>query len=569
MHRWTTLQVLAAFAGALLISVAGFPQASQTQSSVGRAQSQGAGQANPAPPVVRVTTRMVQVNVIVHDRDGKPVAGLTKGDFHILDEGEPQTISFFAEQTTRLTVPAATQVSTKVFSNHAEEQAGVPTSVTVILLDWLNTAQHSMAFARPQVIKFLRTQIQPQDRVALYGLSSKRLFNLHDFTNDSAALLRVLDRATQKKAASPQGKGAAEPDSEDARLDQFLAEADAHPRTVIVDQVGMTSNALKIIANRLANIPGRKNLVWVSSSFPSSVGYSYRMSMGTSAQGRFPPSLFNQQTTDAARALSNANVAIYPVDARGLIPNPPFARYDLGSAFPPPEQFDTMIALARATGGRAFYNNNDIRGAIRRAIDDSRVTYVLGYYPTHNQWNGEFRNITVKTDRKGVEMRYRSGYFASPPAGAADPNRQQQSLADAITSPLESTELDLDVEADPVDVPGARQLKTRIRVTPSEMHFEEKDGRWTDALEVIWVELDKEGKITGTHTQTFRFRPTQEEYQALLRIPFDVSETVSVSESAAEVRIVVSDTGSGAIGSVNIPLSRLFTPAAMQPATKQ
>jgi VWFA-related protein len=549
-----------------LLVISGFPQPPPAQSS--GTQSPG----TPAPvtqvtPAVRVTTRMVQVNVIVHDRDGKPVAGLKKSDFQLFDQGQPQTISYFSEQTSRLTAPAAAIPAPNVFSNRAEEQSGVPTSVTVILLDWLNTGLLSMAYARPQVIKFLRTQIQPQDRVAIYGLSYKTLFILHDFTNDSAALLSALDRATKKNAGSLQGKGANALDSDDARLDAFLAEAESRPHTVIVDQVGTTANALKAIAKRLANIPGRKNLVWVSSSFPSSIGYSYRMSLGTRSQGRFPASRFNQQTTDAARALSNANVAIYPVDARGLIPNPSFIRNDQVSLFPAPEQFDTMVALARATGGQASYNNNDIRGAIRRAIDDSRVTYVLGYYPTHNEWNSEFRGISVKMDRKGIDMRYRNGYFASP-AGAPDSNRQQQLLADAVTSPLESTGLGLDVEADPVDLPGARQLKTRIHVSASDLHFEEKDGRWMDSLEVIWVELDKEGKIMGSHMQTFQFSPTHEEFLALLRNPFDVSETVNLSDLAAEMRVVVTDTGSGAIGTVNIPLTRLFAPATVQGSPK-
>jgi VWFA-related protein len=517
----------------------------------------GQGQGAPTTPAVRVNTRMVQVNVIVHDRNGKPVSGLRKSDFQMFDQGQPQTISYFSEQTSRVTAPAAAVPATNVFSNRAEEQSGVPTSVTVILLDWLNTGLLNMAYARPQVIKFLRTQIQPEDRVALYGLSYKNLFILHDFTNDSASLLSVLDRATKKKAGSLQANGAAMPDSENSRLDAFLAEAESRPRNVIVDQVGTTANALKVIARRLANIPGRKNLIWVSSAFPSSIGYSYRMSLGTRSQGRFPPSRFNEQTTEAARALSNANVAIYPVDARGLIPNPAFGDYSRISLFPPPEQFDTMVALARATGGQASYNNNDIRGAIRRAIDDSRVTYILGYYPAHNEWNSEFRSITVKMDRKGVDMRYRNGYFASP-AGAVDSNRQKEMLADAVKSPLESTGLGLNVEADPVDVPGARQLKARIHVSPSDLHFEEKDGKWMDAIEVIWVELDRQGRIMGSHAQTFQFSPTRDELQALLKNPFDLSETVDLSNGAAEMRVVVTDAGSGAIGSVNIPLTRLF-----------
>ena len=119
---------------------------------------------------------------------------------------------------------------------------------------------------------------------------------------------------------------------------------------------------------------------------------------------------FKDQIDAAARALNDANVAVYPVDARGLNPPPKGA--------PPQGDFDTMNEIADRTGGRAFYNTNDIAGSVREAIDDSRVTYVLGYYPDHGEWNGKFREIKIKVNRPGVEVRYRRGYFAVTDAPA-------------------------------------------------------------------------------------------------------------------------------------------------------
>ena len=73
---------------------------------------------------------------------------------------------------------------------------------------------------------------------------------------------------------------------------------------------------------------------------------------------------------------------------------------------------DSFQKLAEQTGGVAFFNSNDITGAVRHAIDDGELTYQLGYYPSHGQWNGRYRNIKVTVDRPGVEVRYRKGYFA-------------------------------------------------------------------------------------------------------------------------------------------------------------
>jgi VWFA-related protein len=95
--------------------------------------------------------------------------------------------------------------------------------------------------------------------------------------------------------------------------------------------------------------------------------------------------------------LNNANLAVYPVDDRGLMA-PQEYRADLAAVAPPSpgrEQatFATMRVLADRTGGRAFYNNNDLAAAMRRATEDASRTYVLGYYPSHDSWNGKFREI--------------------------------------------------------------------------------------------------------------------------------------------------------------------------------
>ena len=143
-----------------------------------------------------MTTRAVQVSVIAQDSEGHPIPGLTQDDFTILDRGVPQKIVSFTKNAARLTAdvaPSARPVSANTFSNRVDEKTGVPPSVTVILLDALDTDFHDMASARGQVVKFLR-QIHPEDRVALYELTTK-LVVLHDFTSDTATLLRGAGRS--------------------------------------------------------------------------------------------------------------------------------------------------------------------------------------------------------------------------------------------------------------------------------------------------------------------------------------------------------------------------------------
>ena len=152
----------------------------------------------------------------------------------------------------------------------------------------------------------------------------------------------------------------------------------------------------------------------------------------------------------AARVLSNANVAIYAIDARGLTVSKP-----------DPQTINSMTVLADRTGGRVFHNTNDFTTAIRSAIDDSRVSYVLTYYPNHTKWDGQFREIKVKVNRPGVEVRARRGYFATADA-AVSPRTKEEIMVDAAKNPIESATLGMDVQADSVVTPDARQIKTQI-----------------------------------------------------------------------------------------------------------
>ena len=161
----------------------------------------------PRQPAIHVTSKMVQLSVIVHDKDGNPVSGLKKEDFKLYDQGQLQKVAFFSEQAnilrTKFVAAGDLPNGQHAYTNRETENAESSGSVTAVLLDKLNTwawdmnkALHNgvpmndMPIAITQVTKFLR-QVQPQDRVALYGLSDK-LYILRDFTNDVDLLLTAV-----------------------------------------------------------------------------------------------------------------------------------------------------------------------------------------------------------------------------------------------------------------------------------------------------------------------------------------------------------------------------------------
>ena len=513
-------------------------------------------------PSFRVATRLIQVNVIVTDHHGDPVTGLTKDKFEIFDRGRPQKIVFFSEQSPHRSVrPTPAGTGALVFSNRPDGKTEGSHSVTVVLFDRLNTRFEDSAFAKARLEKFL-SGVRPDDRIALYGLSSS-LVVLHDFTDAAAALKRALDefkpvesRETTVTTFKESNTGSPTMDFLNNKGDQVASDI------YMTGRVGLTAAALEAIANHVAGISGRKSLVWVSSAFPMTIGYFQKRIMGANPQKGY----FSADVERAGRALSDANVAIYPVDANGLATltggafdattNPNRIIYTVRPPReqPPVIEIETMQSLADATGGRIFINTNDIGGAVRRALDDSLYTYTLGYYPDHDQWDGKFREIKVKVHRAGVEVRNRSGYLAvaDTPVSAVP-----VSLADLIKQPLESSALGISVETERL---GERQFKFHLRIDTSGMRFEQKDGRWDGQLEVLWVERAADGSDVTGHGQTLTFRLSPETYAALPRDGLKIASTETIDEKAVELRFAARDPETGAVGSLYIPVRTLGQP---------
>lgn len=530
----------------------------------------------PSPPAtqdqttLRITTHLVQVNVVVWDKQGDPVGDLKREDFVVLDEGSEQRISLFSVESNQRTTTSPQPLPPGTFSNRLEYHPGTPTSVTVILLDGLNTNFGDQAYAKQQIIKFLK-QLQPQDRVALYALGSN-LRVLQDFTSDAQTLLNALARhggriSGELEASEPTTSllDTPEPDRSNLAvndaaagggrmqaLDDWIREANHKVEDFYTARrAGETLRALEAIANHLAQLPGRKNLVWVSGSFPYWIGYDFLPTPGN--PGRVSRS-FSPEIERASRLLNNANLAVYPVDARGLTGLP---EYNAQQRFSPNRRLqtlslgiDTMNALADRTGGRAFYNTNDLQGAIRRAIDDSRVTYMLGYYPAHDKWDGKFRKIKVQVKRAGLHVRHRQGYFAVPEE-APRPAQQENALALAAWNPLDATAIRMTVRTTALqDV----SLKLDLVIAADDVIFRLQDGRWAGAIDWLVVQLSPEGKnLKGvSHSADLSLKP--ETRERVLREGLRLSEPLEIVPGASQVRLVVRDRSSGAFGSVSIPL---------------
>ena len=268
-------------------------------------------------PTFRASTRLVEVSVVVHDRNGRPVADLTKADFELLEDGQPQSIEIFSMQDERSAEPArgslrpparATVLTGDVRQADVSNwRDGQGTSVTVILIDRINSRDIDQMFVRKQVVAFLE-QAGATDRVALYMLESSRIRVLHDFTTDTASLLRSLARYHARSNGDVDGARAVGPATGDPDLDAFLADSrQASQARAVRERAQITAAGLETVGQHLSGIQGRKNLIWVTSAFP--LVSRDEFGFVTTA---------NAEATRIMRMLSDQNIAVYPVDDRGI-----------------------------------------------------------------------------------------------------------------------------------------------------------------------------------------------------------------------------------------------------------
>ena len=536
-----------------------------------------------APIVLKSTTRLVQVNVIVQNKQGEPVEGLKKEDFTIQDQGKEQKVATFSANSAapRDSFPASI-LPPNVFTNRIGQTGRTPGSVAVILFDALNTSIQEQVYARQQVVKFL-SQLQPQDHAAIYVLTS-RLIVLNEFTQDSSSLLRAIEQLrgyssapldASKPVPIDQGTFAVKtPESDEmaSRLKGFLEAADGQISDFAnINRAETTTSAIEAIANHVARIPGRKSLVWVSGSFPMTIGFDGET---LSQPGREQRS-FREELEHAARALNQANMAIYPVDARGLMTSPRFSaannsRFDPRSPMrdlnPDQNVIDTMIVLADRTGGRASYNTNDIGGAVGRALADGQYTYTLGFYPTHGKWDGKFHELKVHVNEKGLTLRFRKGYFASPdpPNG---PTESQAALDAAIASPVEWTNLDVEVTLKAFEA-SSRTLEIQVAMDTHELLLEPKNGRWSGKLYLLFGQLGAGDKGITSVKETLTMNLKQDTYEKLLKIGTKFTGRVILSPDTVNLRVIAQDVSSGAIGTLTIPIKK-FLGAATIPSGGQ
>jgi hypothetical protein len=349
------------------------------------------------------------------------------------------------------------------------------------------------------------------------------------------------------------------------------------------DRVAMTVESMNEIANHLSEIPGRKSIVWISGGLPIQLGAA---SIGQPVDARagkvndmgipvnqLPPYdregvvRFDEMVRQVADALNRSNIAMYAIDAKGVELDPTMdvskpagllgdkvREKDTTELNAEQDARDASKLLADRTGGLAFFGNNDIRQAVRRAFHDGRSAYNIGFYPNHGQWDGKFRKIKIQA-REGLRLRYRSGYFASP-----DRADLKEAIADALQnaadSPLDATNLGMIVSGKEKPAKNAGDpnvVELHIGIDPKQLLLQDSVDHRKGAVDLFFLQRDASGKRVAAEKQHLDLNFETKQYEYLSKAGMVLARHLTIAPESTELRVVLRDAGSGSLGSVTLP----------------
>ena len=360
---------------------------------------------------------------------------------------------------------------------------------------------------------------------------------MQDFTSDKGELVRRLSATFAGLAEGPPKRSAAEdssvpPVSREVERNPIVDRADAINIGIQVRQRSLdTIAALEQVASYLRPAPGRKSMIWLTSGFPAAPA-------------------FKAAIDRMSQRFNDADIAVYPVDARGLIAGAAVRDFSSEADLADINQA-MMKEIADKTGGRAFYSDNDLDNAMRSALGDAGFSYTLGYYSTNSKKDGAYRNLSVKTSRPDVTLRYRTGYEAEndkKPKAAAKIDLQQ-----VFGSPLDATALPLNARA----VKANNKLDVFLRIDPVTLTLRQQNGRRKGAVSVFYSFRpgDATGKIQIVSERKMLELPEAQYAKLLQNGQRTFRKQIPIPEKAEALRLAVRDEESGLVGSITIPLS--------------
>ncbi len=528
----------------------------------------------------RSQTTLIEVPVVVTDKNGNHIHGLSQSDFRVLENGKEQKISTFEEKvSTNAKIPQSPAQPGEFSNLTVPEQQ--PRAITVIAIDTVNTPYLDQAIGRHELIKFLAHNIDTSQILALMIITSHGVKVVQGLTGDPEQLVKVLKKVSGEM---PQNQATSLDNQANAALGDIPVVVDSSSSTsvaVMMAQVQemldyadtmagqfqqtraieVTMNSFLGIAWALSGVPGRKSIIWATSGFP------FVISSPDVVPGSLGP-LYER----TVKALTDGQISVYPVDVRGIMtrgegeatPGPlmsggqgPSTHQMNNRSWLIANSYQSLNEFAEMTGGKAFYNSNDLAGSFKRAADDSSSYYLVGYYLDTKNNHAGWRQLKVEVERKDTEVRARKGFFVTKATAQPDLSRASD-IGAALASPIEGTGVPVILKWLGVSGDGEKKKASyQIEIPPNGVTIEGGDQSHLnfDIAVAAYRDQSKDDKPVLTQSQTVDRAVTPQQLAMVRAKGITISRDLEIGPGQYSVRLVVRDSATGKIGSVTAPLT--------------
>jgi VWFA-related protein len=517
---------------------------------------------NTPQPAFTITTNVVVVDVTVSARDGSPITNLAKDDFLLYEDGKQQgLLSCDLQKLDSKALPVgAPQLKDRAAepppSKPAAPAAASPSQyrdrrLIVMFFDFSSMQPPEQIRATDAAEKFLRTQMTASDLVAIMVFGNT-LKTVQDFTADRDELISAIRKFHIGEASEQASMVDSGADPED-QSGMFVADETEFN----IFNTDMKLAALEDAARRLSRYPEKKALVYISS--------------GVEKTG-----LDNQsQLRATVNAAVRANVAFYPIDARGLTASAPggdasqagavgsnlysgAGQKALRDSFH--NQQETLVTLASDTGGKALLDSNDLTVGMRQVQKDIESYYILTYSSTNSVEDGRYRRIQVKLAPRGellkAKLDYRKGYFAATTFARMRESDREAQLQRALESENPITDLPIAVEVDYFRLDRSKYfVPVSVEIPGSALAFRSKGGKQATELDFTAVVRDARGRDAASVRDTIPLKLDESTAGRVARKHIQYDTGLTLAPGKYTLRFVARENGEGKVGTFETPFT--------------
>lgn len=529
----------------------------------------------PDNDVVKISTNLIQIDVSVTDAKGKAITDLKADEIEIYENGEKQSITNFSfiPSTRTVTEKPKTEVKNAIPVPQAVLRPEQIRRTMALVVDDLTLSFESAYQTRRSLKKFVDEQMQDGDLVAIVRTGAG-IGALQQFTSDK----RMLYAAIEKVKWNPLGNGGisafaplnsrmpTDPDAPEPgpgeRTDEGIEREfnDFRESYFVTGTLG----ALNYVIRGMAELPGRKSVILFSDGFAM---------FNVNAQGFSEASTIMDPLKRLIEIANRSSVVIYALDPRGLIftgisaadntSGRTLAELETEMAGRRAQLSDTQDSLrylSKETGGFAVINNNDLSGGVRKVLDDQSY-YLVAYEPDSDTFDAvkrRFNKLEVKVIRKGVTVRYRSGFFnvadkerSNAPAANKTPYQQ---LTSALASPFAVNGIALRLNAlFGYDAVRGSYVRSLLHIDAKDLKFtDQPDGTKQAVVEILATSFGDNGQQIDQRARSYTMSVPEQIYRKILVDGFVYHFAFPVKKAGAyQYRVAIRDSQGDKIGSAS------------------